>query len=305
LRTAKWSRTRAARSSGDDAGHALYEDDERTGGLGVVLVHALVAELDPGLDDEGQHPLPRFVQPAGPEGRLRQLERARRVLGPCHLRSGGVVPLAAGGRDLGADHVDGRRSFLPTGAFRGGGEVGRPAGRGLGVGVATGVVGEAHARVEVDLGGPRPHVPPHQLPGLRHGRVRALAPPGVGAQVVAAEEHAARGEARSLGPTAQPGRELRRGDAGVAALLVYLVRGGLDEDRDPEVPAGLERRVEDVGVRGADRPDPARLAALLGGHGLPEGFRPAQGDASAGRSVSQLSHRSRFSATKASSVRWG
>jgi hypothetical protein len=212
-----------------------------------------------------------------------------------------LARLPARRRDLGPDHVDGQwgtGGALGGSGLRSGGQLRGPLGGDLVRERTAGVVRAAHARVEVDLLVAGEHVLPHHLGGALHRRRRAvLRRERMWPQVIAAEHQALRGQSGVRREPRDERHELLRLDAGVAAILVDLVRGRLDQHARAVGERLLERRLEHERVRRADRRDPARHAALLLAHDV--------GQHGAAACRAQRSHLSRFSSTKASSVRCG
>jgi hypothetical protein len=281
---------------------ALGERAQRRRGPGLVAVDDVVAELDARLDDLRQHPRPgRLEPPAGKRG-AGELEPPPRVLDAC--RNGPVVlaGLAARRRDLGSDHVDGQRGMggtLDGGGLRRGGELRGALGDDLVRERSRRIVATAHARVEMNLLVAGAHVLPHHLGGALHRGRLAVRRKGVRPQVIAAEDHAALREPRLGRQSRDERHELVRPDSGVAAVLVHLVRGRLDEHAPAVLKRLLERRLEHERVGRTDRRDAAGHAALLHAHELGQHRVAVRG------ARAQRSHRSRFSSTKASSVRCG
>jgi len=78
--------------------------------------------------------------------------------------------------------------------------------------------------------------------------------------------------------------ELRRLQAGVPAVLVHLVAGGLDQDRRARGHAVAYHLVEDERMRRAHRGQPDCAAGVLLGHQLVEHVLPAHHGSSASAS---------------------
>ena len=127
-----------------------------------------------------------------------------------------------------------------------------------------GVVGAGHAAVQVDLGVAGLDVGGDQHVGLVHCGAGGFALPAVGAEVVAAEDDAVAGELRAW--SAMPSTRSRNSggpQAGVAAELVDLVGGGLDQDV-AAVGGGLgDGGLHHGGVGRADGVDADGLAGLV------------------------------------------
>ena len=235
-----------------------------------VVEHDVVAELDARLHDQGDDAFPGALQTGAGEGALGQLARAVRVGrgGDGGPRLGGLF--AARYRHFGADDVEGGGLACGQPAPRllgDRGQLGRAGGRGLvaqGIAGAARVVGQAHAAVQVDLGVAGQHIGAHQLAGLGHGLRGRLVPPRVGTEVVSAEDHAGNGvllPGRRLGDQ-RP--EAGRAQAGVAAELVDLVAGRLDEHDRLVAPALRHGGLEHEPVGRTDRRQPDGVAAPVG-----------------------------------------
>ena len=76
--------------------------------LRVVSDHAVVVELDAGLHDETDHPLPCCGEPVTHEGLTVRSERRERRLRLRYRKLLQALLRTAGHRHLGADDVDGR-----------------------------------------------------------------------------------------------------------------------------------------------------------------------------------------------------
>ena len=268
--------------------------------LPLVAEDARAREVDARVHDHRRHARPGVVEAARGEGPAREVERRLEVARRRHRRRRRVAHLAAGRGHVGSDHVErggrpGRR--LRAGRLGRRAEVGRPLAHDVGRRRRAGrprIVAEAHARVEVQLDVTGPHALADELPGLRHRLGRRPAPPGVRPEVVAAEEEPLGRQPRVARARADGGGEVGRRLAGVAAVRVHLIAGRLHEGRCVVVDRLGERGVEHERVRRADRGEGHRLAAPLGADDVGEVARRAHD-----------SHRSRFSATNASSARCG
>ena len=182
---------------------------------------------------------------------------------------------AAGGRDLGADDeeeaVGGDRLGRRAGE-RGG------AGDGLVVGQLGGLARAALGAVEVDLGEAGLGIGADHGVGLGHGLLRREVPPGLGAEVVAAEDDRRAVEPGLVGEPVDHGHEVRGRLAGVAAVLVHLVRGRLDHQGAAEGAGEAQRGLDHLRVGGADRGDGgARARAAAGDDVLEDGAHGVTG----------------------------
>ena len=92
---------------------------------------------------------------------------------------------------------------------------------------------------------------------------RGLGPPGIRTEVIAADPGALRRQAGARRDAVQEAHEVRGPHAGVAAELVDLVRGRLDEQRGAGGLRLAHRALDDRRMRGAQRPDAGGLAARI------------------------------------------
>ena len=182
-----------------------------------------------------------------------RFDGSERRLGPGHFeRVEGVLRAARHGH-LCADDVDGRRAAARGGLGHSSERSGAPGGD-L-VGERGALSGAAHAGVEMQLGKAGPGVGVDHRLRAPHGLVRGETLPGIGAQMIAPEDDAGGIEADPRRNRLDKGAEVRRGHAGVAALLVHLVAGRLDQGAPSAARRLQQRRFDDQGMRRADRRD--------------------------------------------------
>src|SRR5450759_1885096 len=253
---------------------ALHESAETARRRAVVGGHGGIAELDTGLHHHGDDALPRVGEAGAPKRLTGQVECALHILHGCHGEPGLADLLTAGGGYLGADDVERRRRaggqpregrLGSRAQFRGplrGDPLGQRRRR------AAGVVGAAHAGIEMDLRVPGRDAAAHQLVRMRHRLARREAPPRVRPQMVAAQEHAIVRQAGGGGQRRDLVAERRRGHPRIAAGLVDLVGRGLDADEAVAAGGVQQRRLEDEAVGGADGSQPQGSAAAVGGDDL-------------------------------------
>ena len=197
----------------------------------VVDVDAGIAELDAGLHHEGDDAAEGLAETVATEGRLVHRERVLGCLRRRHDQMVRGVRRAAGHRNLGPDDVDGRS--MPRARGRGLGSRGEAGGACRDdVVVQHGrVVGAAHAGVEMDLGVAGGGEIGHQDLGLRHRGVGGQSRPGIGAEMIAAEDEGCGVEPALGREVADEVAEAGGRHPGIAAVLVHLVAGRFDQHR--------------------------------------------------------------------------
>ena len=250
----------------DEAGHVGHDRAQVAGGLRVVVEDAHVVELHARLYDEGDDPVPGLGHPGLGEGGTvlgqRGLRVVRRGRGE---RLDGLLGTAGHGH-LGADHVDHVERLV---ALAGGllGDPGQPGGAlgDQGARERGGVAGADHAAVEVDLGEAGSDVRGDQHLGPVHGVVGTGVAPPVRPEVVAAEDEAVARKADAVDDVVHECGEVGGPQAGVAAVLVDLVGGRLDEQQAAVGVRLAGGRLEHDRVRGADRGDAHGGAGVVPG----------------------------------------
>ncbi len=260
----------------DEAGKLVEAGAERPRLLRTVGRDVGAAELDAGLDDEGDHPLAGMADACGPEGLAMQRHGPERRLRPRDLQGVDHLVRASGRRHLGADDVERRRAGRGCRVLGRRGEARGPGGdRRLRQGDR--VVRAGHARVEMelresrrDIGGDHPLALAHRL----LGRARA---PRIGAEMVAAEEHLPSRHRRLRREGGDVAGEVRRSPAGVAAAVIDLVAGRLDQHRRAGPGRLAEGCLEHEGIGRADGGDAPPSAGLVPLRQPRERARPRHG----------------------------
>ena len=127
------------------------------------------------------------------------------------------------------------------------------------------VVSHLHAGVEVDLGKACAGILVDQLDRVLHGLGLGQLLPRQGAEVVACEDHHVLGQVDVLGHFQDHLIEVCGLHAGVAAELVDLIGGGLDQDGDAALLGAAQRDLDDQLIGAAIRGDAAAnaLTALV------------------------------------------
>ena len=115
----------------------------------------------------------------------------------------------------------------------------------------------------MDLAKARRHVFAHHHFGLLQSSRRRQVLPAVGAQVIAAQHHAVVRQAYCGSNRKHTLAEIRGPHSGVTAILVHLVRCGLDQGSAPCVLREAQCRLQHQRMRGAYGIDPHRIAGLV------------------------------------------
>ncbi len=222
----------------------------------------LDARLDDGRDDAvpGARE-PRLVEDVAVHGE--GVERRRRG---GHRKLSEVLVSAARHRDLGADDVARRLGGVARKCVFGGpAEPRRALGDGA-FGKRHRIAGAAHRAVEVDFAEAGTDVIGDHDLGPGHGLVGRPARPGIGAEMIAAERDPIGRDADAVGDDPDEVAEGSRGHAGVAAVLIDLVRGRLDQHKGRGVLRGVpESRLNHQWMGGADGSDADALAHFVPG----------------------------------------
>src|SRR6185437_9767817 len=239
---------------------------------------AIVIELHAGLHHQADDSFPRALQASRPEGGTMGRDgRQRRA----RLRDGELVQIllsTARHRHLRADYIDRRLAagltprILRAGAQKGG------AFRHDRIGKSWRVARARHRAVEVNLAVARTHILADHDARARKRFVRRQGLPGVGPEMIAAEQDALARQPARIRQRQHQVAELRRPQPRVAALLIHLVRSGLDQGVTARGARVLERGAQRQGMRRADRMDPGSLAAAVAPHELEQRFHvPSSG----------------------------
>jgi len=107
----------------------------------------------------------------------------------------------------------------------------------------------------MDLAKARAHVLAHHDAGALQGGLCGLRLPAVRSQMIATEQHALARQADLIGHTPHDIAESRRPQSGVAAVLVHLIGGRLDECLPAEDVCVLQGGAQHQRMRRADRID--------------------------------------------------
>jgi len=191
---------------------------------------------------------------------------------PSHLEMLDLLRRAAGDRHLGADDVARRRGGVSRHGLGDNSEAGGALGR-HGVRQVVGLALTAHAGVEVDLLVPGGDVGGHHRLSLAQRRFGGQVPPTDWGRGDRHQELCPGVGTRPDQRYVHLVAESDRGQTCVAALVVDLVAGGLDEHRG-SIGGGLAyRRLDHHRMRRAHRGDPGRPDAGTAAAEVDEGSR--------------------------------
>ena len=109
--------------------------------------------------------------------------------------------------------------------------------------------------VKVDLGEAGSHIGAHQILGLGHGAVCGFAAPSLWAQMVSAEMYQFGVGPDLIGKVPDKGDEIGRLQSGIAAELVDLITGRLDQNGVLHLLRQRQRGAQDIRLRGTDGRD--------------------------------------------------
>ena len=233
-----------------DVGELLQAGDQLGGGGGVVVKDLFVTELHAGLNHHSNDVLHAIAHALfGPDalvGGNGIPERLRLGDGQRVLRLGG----AARNGHLAADDEHGTHGVRLFGLQLLIAAYGRlvqhraPAGDDLGLQQTLGVISDLHAGVQMNFGESGAGVLIHQLHRVLHGLFFWQFLPGQGAEVVAGQNHHALRQADVLCHFQHHLVEVRRFHAGVAAELVHLIGGGLNQNRLVQLLGAAQRNLQ-------------------------------------------------------------
>ena len=183
-----------------------------------------------------------------------------------HRQLGQRLVRTAGNRHFRADDV--HRRFAAAFAPRSFGERTQLCGACGDHRVAQGarIIRAAHRTVEVNLAKAGAHVLGHHRAGLGQRDCSVLALPGVGTQVIAAENQLGAWQRGPLGETENEIAKRCRAHARITAVLIDLVGGGLDHGELAGVGSEPQRSFEHRRVCRAHRVHADRLAGLVSRH---------------------------------------
>ena len=217
----------------------------------VVGDDGVIRKLHARLHDNRNDALECFVQSLFVKRRAKRSNRRVQILWRCDGERVFVFGCAAGNRHLAADHIDRFRALLSR-ALGNRAEPRRTLGDGL---VRQRLVGrvvlEAHAGVQMDLAKACAHKRVDEHLRLRHSLCLRLVAPGQRAEVISAEDQLLFRQANLLGKRTHIGREILGLHAGISAVLIHLICGGLNEHRASAGEAELHRRFDDKCVGAA------------------------------------------------------
>ena len=171
----------------------------------------------------------------------------------CDLEVREPVRRASGDRHLAPDNVYWRLSSRPPGGRLGGGREPSGALRHSLLVEPRRISAAGHAGVEVNLRKARRNIVSDHLFGANQGLRRRKMLPRIGSEVIAPQHDRLRVVSDLTRDRFNKAGEIGGRHASIAALLVDLIAGCLD-DHGPIVGAG-QRGFDDQGVRGADRDD--------------------------------------------------
>ena len=248
----------------DQAVILLDHAAERTGLFGLVSDDLAVIELDAGLNDGGNHPRPRRSEAGLRKDLAMGLDRCARCLrcGDCEACE--LFRSPARLRHLGSDDIDRR---LPSGAaidtF---GHSAQPrCARCDDLVVQRRLVVRArHGAVEMDLAEAGADILFDHHVSARHRFVCRQRLPWIRTKVISAKDNLVRRKACPICNASDEIAELRGLHAGIAAVLIDLVRRRLNQRERNLVPGGVnEGCFNHKRMRGTHGKDAARLSGLV------------------------------------------
>ena len=247
----------------DELRHVAQRRRETPRRGGIVGDYVGMTEFDAGLDHDTDRAGEGRVQPRRREGAAVDLDGGEGSLGVRHLQVVERMRGAARHRHFRADDIDRRwPTGVPCGALGRSGETRGAFGRQR-VGQGRRFAEAAHRRVEVELRKARTRIGGDHGLRLLHRLDGRQGAPGVRPEMVAAENQPPGIEADLRRDSLHEGAEARGRHAGIAALLVHLIAGRLDEHGRVIGDALQQRRLDGQRMRGADRSNahaPARVA---------------------------------------------
>ena len=251
----------------DDARNVQHRRAQRGRFRRVVGEHLRIAHVDPWLDHERDDLAHRVRDSLRREGRVMQFEGPARRLGRSHRERVERFRLAARNGDLGSDNID---QIAAAGRFlRDGAKFCRAFGdRRFRQGA---IVRAGHAGVEMDFREAGFDIGAHYVARFAQSLVRRPALPGIGPEMVASEDDPGDGDAFLASEPLDESPVCGGRHAGVAAVLVHLVAGGLDQDGVVADAMGGEHRAQRLRVRCAPGRDAAaRSRAVIGDDRAPD-----------------------------------
>src|SRR6516225_1758429 len=243
---------------------SLDHDAQRTRLLRCIGDDLAMVEFDSGLRHQRDHPRPGLREAGLRELRAMGVDGRARIFGRRDGKRVQLLRSPARRGDLGADDID-RRLPLSTrmGALGGCAQTRRAGGDRL-AGKGRAIVRTRHRAIEMDLAEACGHIILDQCLRARHGSFCAQGLPDVGTEVATAENNAMAIKAEAIRDAMDEVAEAHRRHAGIAALLIDLVRGRFDQrERRARTPGVKQRRLDHQRMRGAHGKHAAGLARLV------------------------------------------
>jgi len=240
----------------DGAGFAATPVNEGGREGAVVVDDGGVVELNAGLDDDGDDAGPGVLKAGGEEGAAMDVEGMGGGFGRGDGDAVGEgVGGAAGCGDFGADDVDGGLGLElaggGTGVFGGKAEP-NAAGGDLVVRQGRGIARAGHAGVEMDFAEASGGEGGDHDFGVTHGIGCGEVAPGIGAEMIAAEDEGSGGKTGLVGDGFDEAAEAGWLHTGVAAVLIDLVAGGFNKKEAAIGDGLLGGGAKDERMGGAD-----------------------------------------------------
>ena len=237
---------------------------ERARLLRHVIDDVAMIEFDARLHHDRDDAIPRIGQSGRGENLPVRLDRRARRVGRRHRNRIEFLGGAARHRHLGADHIDRRLAAgFRMGALGDRAEP-RRALRHRRVRQRRRIAGAGHRAIEMDLAKARAHIVRDHHLGPLHRLVGRQVLPGVRPEMIAAEHDALHRQTGAAGNRRDKVAEVRRRHPGIAAVLIDLIGGRLDQrKRCAGAPRVAQRRLDHQRVRRADGKYPAGLACLV------------------------------------------
>ena len=219
------------------------------GARGVVVDDAVVIEFDTGLHDEGDDARPdgceaRFSEDAPVDG-----EGFGSGFAAGGHNVGEAFRCATGDGHFSADDIDG--FDIAADLLGGGAESGGARGDDF-IGERRPIICAGHAGVEMDFLESGAHVSLHHQRGFAHGFRRRFMLPGIGAEMVTAEDEAGGGETAGCGDASDQAMKVLGRHAGVPAVVIDLVGRGLDQQMRAVFERLFHSRFKNPGMGGTD-----------------------------------------------------
>ena len=222
------------------------------GGCGVVGDDIGTAKFDAGLHDKADNAHKGSSDSGRCKGMAMLGDSTCRIIGGGHGQMVNGMGGTTGNGHLGADDIDGRD--IDALCFGHGGKAGIARSDHM-AGQGRGVTRAGHAAIEVNLGEPGLHIGGHHGAGPGHGICGGQMSPWIGAKMIAAENQVGGIVTFALRNLQDKGAKGGGGHAGIAAVLIDLIAGRLDQ-HGPAMGGGKgQSRTDDVGMGRTDRRD--------------------------------------------------